>query len=202
MIKLTPIKYSLKFVRFLGRNSKNALVIILLMVIIGMNHTFKSKEETLSYVVEGWEECSRRSEIEQYMIFILQRENNILQNLLKNARPPVFKVKVTMYHPVSEQTDDTPNITADGSVIRIEKASSYRYIAVSRDLLKINGGEYDYGDYVILYGTGIKDGVYQIRDTMNKRWKLRIDILESPSVHPYKFNEAFLVKVDNETINN
>lgn len=172
------------------------------MVIVGMNHTVKSKKETLSYVVERWEECSNRSEIEQYKIFILLRENNILQNLLKNAVPPTFKVKVTMYHPVSEQTDDTPNITADGSVIRVEEASSYRYIAVSRDLLKINGGEYDYGDYVILYGTGVKDGVYQIRDTMNRRWKLRIDILESPSVRPYKFDEAFLVKVDNETINN
>ena len=50
------------------------------------------------------------------------------------------KVTVTMYHPVSGQTDDTPNITADGSVIRINNASEYRYIAVSRNMLIRNKG--------------------------------------------------------------
>ena len=45
------------------------------------------------------------------------------------------KVTVTMYHPVAGQTDDTPNITADGSVIKINNASEYRYVAVSRNML-------------------------------------------------------------------
>ena len=34
-----------------------------------------------------------------------------------------YKVTVTMYHPVFGQTDDTPNITADGTVIKISRAS-------------------------------------------------------------------------------
>ena len=63
-------------------------------------------------------------------------------------------------------------------------------------MLEVNGGDLNYGDYVVLYGTGKKDGLYQIRDTMAQRWTNRIDILESPSVVPYSFDEALLVKMD------
>ena len=40
-----------------------------------------------------------------------------------------------MYNPTPGQTDRTPNITADGTRINPNKASSYRYIALSRNLL-------------------------------------------------------------------
>ena len=103
---------------------------------------------------------------------------------------------VTMYHPVRSQTDSTPNILADGTRIRVHKASEYRFIAVSRNLLKRHGGWLDYGDFVLLKGTNHKDGVYQVRDTMNKRFVNRIDILESPGVQPYMFSEAKIVKTD------
>jgi hypothetical protein len=59
---------------------------------------------------------------------------------------------------------------------------------VSRNLLKRWGGWLNYGDFVLLKGTDHKDGVYQVRDTMNPRWVNRIDILESVSVKPYKMN--------------
>ena len=45
-------------------------------------------------------------------------------------------VTVTMYNPTPSQTDRTPNITADGTKINPNKASSYLYIALSRNLLK------------------------------------------------------------------
>ncbi len=45
-------------------------------------------------------------------------------------------VDVTMYQPVYPQTDNTPNITADGTRIRISKASDYKFVALSRNLLK------------------------------------------------------------------
>ena len=107
------------------------------------------------------------------------------------------KVVVTMYHPVAGQTDDTPNITADGSVIKIRKASEYRYVAVSRNMLVRYGGFLAYGDYVWV-DAGKKSGVYQVRDTMATRWINRIDILESPDVEPYKYNEAFLRRINYE----
>ena len=107
-----------------------------------------------------------------------------------------MNVTVTMYEPVRYQTDSTPNILADGTRIRVQKASEYRFRAVSRNLLKRHGGWLDYGDFVILKGTNHKDGVYQVRDTMNKRFVNRIDILESPGVRPYKFDKASIVKTD------
>jgi len=89
---------------------------------------------------------------------------------------------------VKEQTDSTPNILADGTRIRTQDASNYKFIAVSRNLLKRWGGWLNHGDFVFLKGTDHKDGVYQVRDTMNKRFVNRIDILESIDVKPYKLN--------------
>jgi 3D (Asp-Asp-Asp) domain-containing protein len=105
-----------------------------------------------------------------------------------------IKVVVTMYHPVPEQTDSTPNITADGTVFRIENASDYRYIAVAQNMLVRNGGFLDYGDWVVV-DAGKKSGLYQVRDTMARRWINRIDILETPGVIPYKYNDASLRKL-------
>ena len=126
----------------------------------------------------------------------LNSENERLSALVEEFKLEGMEVTVTMYHPVRSQTDSTPNILADGTRIRVHKASEYRFIAVSRNLLKRHGGWLDYGDFVLLKGTNHKDGVYQVRDTMNKRFVNRIDILESPGVRPYKFDKASIVKTD------
>jgi 3D (Asp-Asp-Asp) domain-containing protein len=101
----------------------------------------------------------------------------------------IHEVTVTMYHPVPEQTDSTPNITADGTRFTINKASQYRYVAVARNMLKRWGGFLDYGDYIWVEA-GNKSGVYQVRDTMTPRFVNYIDILESPGTRPYKYNNA------------
>jgi archaellum component FlaF (FlaF/FlaG flagellin family) len=126
----------------------------------------------------------------------LQRENERLNALVSEFKLEGMEVTVTMYHPVSRQTDSTPNILADGTRIRVHKASEYKFIAVSRNLLKRHGGFLDYGDFIILKGTDGKDGVYQVKDTMNKRFVNRIDILESPGTKPYKFDSAKIVKTN------
>ena len=84
-----------------------------------------------------------------------------------------------MYHPVRHQTDSTPDILPMEQ-IKNTPSSEYKYVAVSRNLLKRWGGWLDYGDFIVLTGTDGKDGVYQVKDTMNKRFVNRIDILESP----------------------
>ena len=101
----------------------------------------------------------------------------------------IHEVTVTMYHPVPEQTDSTPNITADGTIFTINKASQYKYVAVARNMLKRWGGFLDYGDYIWVEA-GDKSGVYQVRDTMNPRFVNYIDILETPGTTPYKYNNA------------
>ena len=119
----------------------------------------------------------------------------IYEKTIEEYESNKHKVTVTMYHPVAGQTDDTPNITADGSVIKISKASEYRYVAVSRNMLIRYGGFLRYGDYVWV-NAGKKSGVYQVRDTMAPRWINRIDILETPGVKPYKYNDASLRRLD------
>ena len=94
-----------------------------------------------------------------------------------------------------QQTDNTPNITADGTKIRISKASQYKFVALSRNLLARWGGPFDYGDFILLKGTDGKDGVYQVRDTMNPKWVNVVDILESKHVQPYKFTNVNIFKL-------
>ncbi len=107
-------------------------------------------------------------------------------------------VDVTMYRPNVRETDSTPNITADGTHIRISKASDYKYVALSRNLLKRWGGPFDYGDFILIKGTpnGHKDGVYNVRDTMNPKYVNYVDILESTDVKPYKYTNVHLYKMN------
>ena len=96
-----------------------------------------------------------------------------------------FDVTVTTYNPTKSQTDSTPNQTADGTIIKPWKATQYRYVALSRDLLSRWGGPFEYGDYVVIEGTDGWDGVYQVRDTMNPKWVKRVDILTTNSMFKY-----------------
>jgi 3D (Asp-Asp-Asp) domain-containing protein len=111
---------------------------------------------------------------------------NLLDKL--DSIPKPIPVKATMYHPVEAQCDDTPLITADGSRICPINVSDWNWIAVSQDLLKKNGGIFNYGDQVYVKGTH-KDGVYTIHDCMNKRKTNQIDILESIGTSQYKYDE-------------
>ena len=124
------------------------------------------------------------------------RENIKLKEKLNKYETEGMIVTVTMYQPVRYQTDSTPNILADGTRIKTEQASNYKFIAVSRNLLKRWGGWLDYGDFILLLGTGHKDGVYQVKDTMNPRFVNSVDILESPGVKPYKFDKAKILKTE------
>jgi len=103
-----------------------------------------------------------------------------------------FNVTVTTYNPTRQQCDSTPNITADGTKFKTWKASSYRYVALSRDLLSRWGGPFEYGDYIVIEGTGDRDGVYQVRDTMNPKWTNRVDILTTNS--RFKYNNITMYK--------
>jgi predicted SpoU family rRNA methylase len=122
-------------------------------------------------------------------------ENKLIKKELDEFKSFGVVVDVTMYNPEYPQTDSTPDITADGTKIIISRASNYRYVALSRNLLKRWGGAFDYGDFILIKGTENKDGVYQVKDTMNSRWVNVVDILESSGVKPYKFQNANIFKL-------
>jgi len=130
------------------------------------------------------------------MVEELQSENSSLKLELRQYTDVGIPVKVTMYQPVPRQTDSTPNILADGTRIKVREASNYKFIAVSRNLLRRWGGFLDYGDWILLRGTDHKDGVYQVRDTMNPKWVNVVDILESTHVEPYKFTGVHIFKLN------
>jgi 3D (Asp-Asp-Asp) domain-containing protein len=112
--------------------------------------------------------------------------------------PCHLPVTVTIYHPVPGQTDSTPNIVASGKKINIKKARYYRYIAVSRDLHVRWGGPLSFGEIVYLEGAGDLSGYYIVEDTMNARFKNRVDILRSPGDPLAKFERATLVMNSHE----
>ena len=163
---------------------KNKLIYILAMLIVMFNGYVWTN------IFDNYKEFHKDSVRE------LTSENERLKSIVEEFKLEGMEVTVTMYHPVSSQTDSTPNILADGTRIRVHKASEYRFIAVSRNLLKQHGGFLEYGDFIVLSGTGHKDGVYQVKDTMNKRFVNRVDILESPGTKPYKIDTAKIMKTD------
>ena len=112
-----------------------------------------------------------------------------------------FDVTVTTYNPTRQQTDSTPNQTADGTFIKPWLATNYRYVALSRDLLSRWGGPFKYGDYVVIEGTeeGKWDGIYQVRDTMNAKWVKRVDILTTDS--RFKYTDVKMYRYINKEVN-
>ena len=176
------------------------IVIILLSVVLVLHSVEKKK--IIDELTENNSFLQHKVELADSLIFDTTQNGLELALTLITYEKKIeeyennkHKVTVTMYHPVSGQTDDTPNITADGSIIRINNASEYRYIAVARNMLIRNGGFLNFGDYIWL-DAGKKSGVYQVRDVMNKRFVNRVDILETPGTIPYKYSEASLRRIN------
>jgi len=104
----------------------------------------------------------------------------------------IITVYATMYHPVLGQCDDSPDVTADQTKIpNIDSCSHLNWIAVSQDLLWFNNGPIRYGDTVYVEA-GHKTGYYVVRDAMNRRFKKKIDFLESVGTEAYRYKKATL----------
>jgi 3D (Asp-Asp-Asp) domain-containing protein len=124
-----------------------------------------------------------------------------IDNIQDTTPEIIFKqVKATMYHPVEEQCDDTPLITADGSKIDPYNVSDWNWIAVSQHMLTRNGGPLNYGDTVYVFGTEHKDGMYIIKDCMNKRKTNQIDFLESLGTPQYRYDNVFIARFPQESL--
>jgi 3D (Asp-Asp-Asp) domain-containing protein len=184
----------------MNKETVKTIVIILLSVIF-VSHSIE-KKNIIDDLTENNSFLKYKIELADSLVFDTTQHGLKLaltlatyERKIKEYEDSKHKVTVTMYHPVSDQTDDTPNITADGSVIRINSASEYRYVAVSRNMLIRNDGFLNFGDYIWL-DAGKKSGVYQVRDVMNRRFVNRVDILETPGTIPYKYSEASIRRIN------
>ena len=88
---------------------------------------------------------------------------------------PYKKLKATFYNPVQSQCDGNPLITGSGYRINLSKLKKgdIKVVAVSRDLLKI----YPYGSTIYVHQPVHLRGTYRVEDTMNSRFRKRIDFL-------------------------
>lgn len=114
---------------------------------------------------------------------------------MDTIRTAEHNVVATCYYPVISQCDADPLTTAGMYKINPDSASEHKWIAMSRDLIKRWDGDFNYGDFVEIKGAGHKNGIYKVVDTMNKRFKNRIDFLETKDTKPYKYNNVTIVKI-------
>lgn len=108
-----------------------------------------------------------------------------LSSDFKFVTPIVNKIEVvtlTTYSPIEGETDSTPNITASGFKIDIDNPKKHKIIAVSRDLKR----KWRFNQKVRIRKAGKYNGVYTVKDVMNKRHKKRIDILVGLTEKPIK----------------
>ena len=110
---------------------------------------------------------------------------------------PGHYVSATYYNPVAEQCWGDPLVTASGKRIELEKLKreEIKWIAVSRDLL----AHYNYGDKVMLSCAEDPsiDGIYYVEDTMNKRFKNKIDLLwHTDKKGKGKWNNVHIRKIE------
>lgn len=93
-------------------------------------------------------------------------------------------ITITSYNNHSEQTDDSPNITATNRPVR------ENMVAASFDLL--NKGFVHYGDLV--YIDCMKQW-YIVEDTMNKRFERRLDIFLFDKQESLKINKNCNIEI-------
>lgn len=93
-------------------------------------------------------------------------------------------VVVTVYNAVPAQCNADVRHTASMFKLDLKNPEAHKIIAMERTMMSEFGLKY--GDIVKIEGTynGIQDGVYQIQDTMNKRFagQHKVDVLVSNNV--------------------
>jgi 3D (Asp-Asp-Asp) domain-containing protein len=96
------------------------------------------------------------------LLFSCKNQNEEKKELIWKS----IEVNASAYNSVSYQTSNQPNIAAWGDTLK----PGMKCIAVSRNLLTIG----------INHNTKVKinglDGIYLVKDKMNKRWENKIDI--------------------------
>lgn len=107
-------------------------------------------------------------------------------------------VEGTVYNAVPEQCDNDCLYTASMFRLNLNDVYSHRIIAMERTFIKSLGLQY--GDVVKVEGTGNYDGVWQIQDTMNKKYagRKKIDFLVPNNIKTGKWDDIKLYVLTNK----
>ena len=122
--------------------------------------------------------------------------DSLKQPIIYQITDTVYQVTATCYNACKSQCDDNYLTTANGSKIEsTHTAYKHRYLAVSRDLLKV----FPYDCYVEVSGTDRYDGIWKVTDTMNERYQRYIDFLVNPDMFMHKWNSVYIKRIYNES---
>lgn len=104
----------------------------------------------------------------------------------------------TVYNAVPAQCNSDVRHTASMYVLNLDDVLSDRIIAMERTMMAEYGIKY--GDLVLIEGTGRWDGVWQVQDTMNKRFagQHKIDILVPENIRHGKWDNVKIYVPANE----
>ena len=99
-------------------------------------------------------------------------------------------VTATVYNAVPAQCNKDVKHTASMYTLNLDNVLEDRVIAMERTMMAEYGIKY--GDLVKIEGTGSWDGVWQVQDTMNKRFagQHKIDILVPKNIRHGKWNDV------------
>ena len=108
----------------------------------------------------------------------------------------------TVYNAIPAQCNGDFGHTASMFTLNLDNVLSHRIIAMERTFMAKLGLKY--GDVVKIEGTDGYDGVWQIQDTMNKRFKgmHKIDILVPNSIKHGQWDNVKLYKLTNPEMKN
>ena len=170
--------------------------ILVTVIVLAVLNYFQDNYREYQMNIEFLDQVIEMEEMRENSIDSLIIIQDSLNIIIIGLQPEKISVTATMYHPVLGQCDATPDITADQTKIpNIDSCSHLNWIAVSQDLLWFNGGPFRYGDRVVVTNAGHKDGVYTIRDAMNKRFTYKIDFLESVNTRGYRYEDVIMAKL-------
>jgi 3D (Asp-Asp-Asp) domain-containing protein len=122
---------------------------------------YQTKNQLVEINSDSNEIISRLQEEKEFRVNLL---NSIFNEEVTKENKKTIVVDITAYSASVDETDNSPHITADGTLSTVGR------VAVSRDLLKKG----------ITYGSRIyipNQGVFIVADTMNKRFSNRVDLL-------------------------
>ena len=96
----------------------------------------------------------------------------------------------TVYNAVPSQCNSDCSHTASMYTLNMDDVLSDRVIAMERTMMTEYG--ISYGDIVLIEGTDVWDGVWQVQDTMNRRFagKHKIDILVPDGIRRGKWDNV------------
>ncbi len=133
-------------------------------------------------------------------------KNDIVIELAENSNDKDWKevcndAIITVYNAEAGQCNKDFQHTASMFKLNLNDVGSHKIVAMERTFMKSLGLKY--GDVIKIEGTykGLQDGVYQIQDTMNKRFagQHKIDILVPSNIRyggtlPNEFAKVYILK--------